>query len=276
VAEGLSSQAYQTIVGLVYRHSHIRVGSDKGMMLANRLRKRVATLGLASVDEYAEYLKGSQDQEEIEQLVDMVSTNHTHFFREDSHFSFVANTALPGWLPELKKSGAPLRMWSAACSSGEEPYTLALVVAKLMQQHPDQGWSITASDISKRMLAFAARGIYRMNSVDPVPRELLERYFQQGHGEWEGTCRVKPELRGMVKFQRINLFQVRYPVTDKQHIIFCRNVLMYFDNPSRATAVERLTDMLVPGGYLIIGNSESLFGVRHSLRSVQQGVYQRA
>jgi len=276
VAVSLSSQAYQTLVGLVYRHSRIRVGSDKGLMLANRLRKRLESLGLESIDEYAEYLSQSHDADEIEQLVDMVSTNHTHFFREESHFSFVANTAIPAFLPALQISGAPLRLWSAACSSGEEPYTLALVVAQLMQQHPQQMWSIIASDISNRMLAFAERGIYRMESTTPVPKELLERYFQRGHGDWEGTCRVKAELRKMLKFQRINLFQPRYPVNERQHIIFCRNVLMYFDNPSRSTAVERLSDMLVPGGYLIIGNSESLFGVRHSLRSVQQGVYQRA
>lgn len=276
MAEGLSNHAYQTIVGLVYRHSHIRVGSDKGLMLANRLRKRLESLGLESVDDYADYLDQTQDQEEIEQLVDMVSTNHTHFFREEGHFSFVVNTAIPHFLPALQSSGAPLRLWSAACSSGEEPYTLAVVVADLMQRFPEQKWLITASDISKRMLAFAQRGIYRMDSAAPVPKELLERYFQRGYDDWEGTCRVKEELRRMVKFQRINLFQARYPVTDKQHIIFLRNVLMYFDNPSRAAAVERLADMLVPGGYLVIGNSESLFGVRHSLRSVQQGVYQRA
>ncbi|BDT71949.1 chemotaxis protein methyltransferase [Comamonadaceae bacterium OS-4] len=276
MAEDLSNQAYQTLVGLVYRHSHIRVGPDKGLMLSNRLRKRIDSMGLRSIDEYADYLHETQDPDEIEELVDLISTNHTHFFREETHFWFAVRTAIPAFLPDLQTSGSPLRLWSAACSSGEEPYTLALVVADLMQQRPDLSWGITASDISNRMLAFAERGIYRMESVEPVPRELLERYFQRGYDAWEGTCRVKAELRNKVHFQRINLFQPRYPVTERQHIIFCRNVLMYFDNQSRAMAVERLVDMLVPGGYLVIGNSESLFGIRHKLRSVQHGVYQLA
>ena len=207
--------------------------------------------------------------------MDLISTNHTKFFREPDHFSFLVKQALPALLPRLAASGSPLRVWSAAASSGEEPYTIAIVLAEYLRANPSMEWEIIASDISKRMLAEAKQGIYRMDAVKPVPPELLKRYFQKGIGVRAGTCRIKPVIQERVRFERINLFQAQYPVHAKQHVIFCRNVMIYFDPPSRATAVQRLTRHLSSGGYLVVGHSESLLGIRHGLQPIKQGIYQR-
>jgi len=275
VTVSFSGKAYRTLTELIYEHSRIRLGADKQMLLANRLRKRLRALGLESYDDYCAILQSPQGSEEIDELVDLISTNHTKFFREPDHFSFLSSRVLPLLIPRLLASRSPLRLWSAAASSGEEAYTLAIVVAEQLRAHPSLEWQIIASDISRRMLVQAQQGIYRMDVVEPVPPELLKRYFQKGIGVQAGMCRVKPGLRERLRFERINLFQGEYPVLAEQHVIFCRNVMIYFDPPSRATAVQRLTCCLSPGGYLVVGNSESLLGIRHELRPVQQGIYQR-
>jgi chemotaxis protein methyltransferase CheR len=271
-----SAKAYRILTDLVYEHSRIRLGADKQMLLTNRLQKRLRALGLESYDDYCAILQSPEGTEEIEELVDLISTNHTKFFREPNHFSFLTNRALPALIPQLVASQLPLRLWSAAASSGEEPYTMAIVVAEYLRTCPSLDWEIIASDISRRMLSQAQKGIYRMDSVQPLPRELLRRYFQKGIGVRAGTCRIKPELKERLRFERINIFQAEYPVFPKQHVIFCRNAMIYFDPSSRATAVQRLTRQLVPGGYLVVGNSESLLGINHGLQLIQQGIYKRS
>jgi chemotaxis protein methyltransferase CheR len=275
VTISFSGKAYRILVDLVYEHSRIRLGADKQTLLTNRLQKRLRVLGLKSYDDYCAVLESSEGAEEIEELVDLISTNHTRFFREPDHFSFLVNRALPALIPRLVSARSPLRLWSAAASSGEEPYTMAIVVAEHLRAYPPLEWQITASDISRRMLAHAQQGIYRMDAVQTVHPELLKRYFQKGIGVRAGTCRIKRELRERLQFERINLFQAAYPVARKQHVIFCRNVMIYFDPPSRAIAVQRLTQHLSQGGYLVVGHSESLLGTRHGLQPIQQGIYQR-
>lgn len=267
--------AYRTLTELVYEHSRIRLGPDKQTLVANRLRKRLLGLGLDSYEDYCALLQSPQGGEELEELVDLISTNHTRFYREPEHFSFLTRRVLPALVPQLRAARAPLRLWSAAASSGEEPYTMAMAVAEGLQAHPGVEWQILATDISRRMLARAEQGVYPMEAVQPVPPDLLKRYFQKGIGSRAGVCRVKPELRQHLQFARVNLFQAAYPVPGRLHVIFCRNVMIYFDPPSRALAVQRLSQHLAPGGYLVVGHSESLLGLRHGLLSVQQGVYQK-
>jgi chemotaxis protein methyltransferase CheR len=271
----LSAGAYRTLVALVYQHSHIRLGPDKQPMLANRLRKRLRALGLVSYDDYCAVLRSAQGPDEIEQLVDLISTNHTRFFREPEHFTFLTGRILPGLLPRLAAEGSSLRVWSAAASSGEEPYTLAMVLAEYFGAQAAVDWRVEASDISHRMLDQAQRGIYRLDARHGLPPELLRRYFQRGVGARDGTCRAKAELRQRVRFQHINLFQAEYPVSRDQHVIFCRNVMIYFDPASRAALVQKLTRQLAPGGFLVIGHSESLMGIRHDLESVRQSVFRK-
>jgi chemotaxis protein methyltransferase CheR len=271
----LSAEAYRTLVALVYQHSHIRLGPDKHSMLANRLRKRLRALGLVSYDDYCAVLRSARGGDEIEQLVDLISTNHTRFFREPDHFAFLTRRILPELAPRLAAEGASLRIWSAAAASGEEPYTLAIVLAEFFREHASVDWQVEASDISFRMLDQAQRAIYRLDARHALPPELLRRYFQRGVGAHDGTCRVKAALRERVRFHRINLFQAEYPVPKDQHVIFCRNVMIYFDPTSRATLVQKLTRQLAPGGFLVIGHSESLLGLRHELESVRQSIFRR-
>jgi chemotaxis protein methyltransferase CheR len=207
--------------------------------------------------------------------VDLISTNHTRFYREPEHFAFLTQRVLPALVPTLRATRAPLRLWSAAASSGEEPYTMAIAVADFLRSHPGLEWEIVGTDISRRMLTVAREGIYSMDSVKSVPLEHLKCYFKKGIGVRTGVCRVKPELRKHLRFERVNLFQPHLPVPANQHVIFCRNVMIYFDLPSRALAVQRLTQLLAPGGYLMVGHSESLMGINHGLHPVQQGVFQK-
>ncbi len=271
----LSAGAYQTLANLVYQHSRIRLGPDKQPMLANRLRKRLRALGLARYDEYCAVLRSERGPDEIEHLVDLISTNHTKFFREPEHFTFLTGRILPELMPRLAADGSPLRIWSAAASSGEEPYTIAIVLAEFFRQQVGVDWVVEASDISHRMLDHARTAIYPLDRIPPAFPELLKRYFQRGVGDRAGTCRVRPELREHVRCQRINLFQTEYPVAREQHVIFCRNVMIYFDPPSRAVLVQKLTRHLAPGGFLVIGHSESLLGLGHDLEPVRQSIFRR-
>jgi chemotaxis protein methyltransferase CheR len=271
----LSAEAYRVIVDLVYEHSRIKLGNDKQALLSSRLGKRLRDLGLSSFDEYCVVLRSPRSSDEIGQLIDLISTNHTRFYREPDHFHFLTEKILPRLLPQLTARGAGLRIWSAASSSGEEPYTLAIVLAEYLRAYPAIESQICASDISTRMLEAARDGTYRMDTLESVPPELLKRYFQKGVGPQEGKCRVKSELRDKIRYERINLFQDEYPIPHNQQVIFCRNVMIYFDVPSREQAVKRLTRYLAPGGFLIVGHSESLMGISHGLQSVRQGVYQK-
>ncbi|MBN9694076.1 MAG: protein-glutamate O-methyltransferase CheR [Verrucomicrobia bacterium] len=272
-AANLSQGAYRLLVDLVYQHSRIRVGSDKQPMLANRLRRRLRELHLTSFDEYCARLQSADGAEEIEHLVDLISTNHTRFFREPEHFTALSERILPEWTSRLLADRSPLRIWSAAASSGEEPYTLALTVADFARAFPTLDWQIEATDISQRVLQRARAGIYPLEAVESMPPEQLKRHFQRGVGTREGTVRVKAELRDRVRFQRVNLFQPEYPVPPEQHVIFCRNVMIYFDLPSRATVVHKLSRHLAPGGYLVIGHSENLLGIPHRLEPLRHGIY---
>ncbi len=271
----LSGETFQALSDLVYQHSRIRLGADKRALVANRLRRRLRALALGSFEEYCRVLHSPHGVDEIEELVDLISINHTRFYREPEHFAFLTQRALPALVRPLAAKHALLRLWSAASSSGEEPYTMAIVVAEFLRAHAGVAWEIMATDISHRVLAEAREGIYSMASVKPVPLELLKRYFQKGVGARDGVCRVKPELRRHLRFERVNLFQEHLPVPADQHVIFCRNVMIYFDPPSRALAVQRLARHLAPGGYLVVGHSESLLGIPHGLQPLQQGVFQK-
>ena len=270
-----SPRAYNTIAELVYQHSRIKLGDDKQALLANRLRTRLRDLGLGSFDEYCDLLQSRAGDEEISRLVDLISTNHTKFFREPEHFTFLSETILPELVPRLREEGSPLRIWSAAASSGEEPYTLAIVLAEFLRAQPPLPWQVTGSDISQRALAKARQGIYPAEALEPVPDHLKKRYFQQGTGPREGSCRIKPELARHVHFEAINLFQPEYQVPAAIEVIFCRNVMIYFDAPSRGGLLRQLTSHLAPGGYLFVGKAESLFGLTHGLENVQHSVYRK-
>ena len=271
----LTAQAYEFLAQLVYERSRIRLGFDKQSLVSGRLGQRLRALGLSNYEEYCSLLRSPHAEDEISELIDLISTNHTHFFREAAHFDVLQRDVLPALTGRLGFAQRPLRFWSAAASSGEEVYSLAIVLAEFARVRPAFTWQIDASDISQRMLDRCRRGIYAAEKVELPSPELLERYFQRGFGEREGYYRVKAELRRHVGVQYINLFQPHYPLPKGLDVIFCRNVMIYFDVPSRELLVNRLTEQLAPGGYLFVGHSESLIGISHSLKSVWPSVYCR-
>ena len=273
--ESISPEAYQFIAQRVYAHSRIQLGEDKQALVAGRLGKRLRQLRLGSFEAYCEFIESAQGTQEMGPLVDLISTNHTHFFREIQHLDYLRDHILGECVPKLTMRGETFRFWSAACSSGEEPYTAAIVLAEYARKHGAYHWQIEASDISSRVVERAQQGIYPEERVKVPEPDLLPRYFQKGTGSHAGFYRVKDSLRQSVKFHRLNLLQASYPVAPFQHVIFCRNVMIYFDGPTQQELVTKLVAQLVPGGYFVVGHSESLLGMNHDLKTAKPGIYQR-
>lgn len=269
----LSPAAYDFLAEIVYRHSRIRLGPDKQALIAGRLAGRLQAAGVANFDAYCARLRTATADAEIDTLIDLITTNHTHFFREPAHFDLLAREILP--LVGRAAVGRPLQVWCAAAASGEEAYSLAIVLAEWARTASDGEWCVHASDISRRMLDRCRLGIYPADRVQLPEVAWLARYFRRGFGEREGCYRVKPTLRRQVFVTRINLFQPEYPLPASLDLIFCRNVMIYFDVESRQELVDRLFAQLAPGGYLFVGHAESLLGLRHALISVRPGVYMR-
>jgi chemotaxis protein methyltransferase CheR len=271
--ESISPQALAFLAALVHERCGIRLGPDRRALVESRLGRRLRSLGLARYEEYCDLLRSARAEDEIGELVDLITTNHTFFFREKAHFEILAREVLPRLVERRGRSEGPLRVWSAGASSGEEAYTLAIVLAEFARTRPAFDWRIVASDLSRRMLERCRSGIYQAGRVNLPETGMLPRYFQRGFGAREGCYRVKRELRMKVDPQPINLFRQRSPFPTEQDVIFCRNVMIYFDPEDRAELVRRLTEHLAPGGTLFVGHAESLFCIKHGLRMAWPSVY---
>ncbi|CAM2829022.1 CheR family methyltransferase [Rariglobus hedericola] len=264
---------YEFIRGLVYTHSRINLGADKKELVSARLGKRLRATNLTTITDYCRYLQGPKASDEISHLIDVISTNHTYFFRENAHFDFLTQTVLP----EFMKARLPrINIWSAACSSGEEPYTLALLLEQYFSQHsPRCPWQIEATDISNPILLKARAGVYKTEALDKISPTQLRTYFKEGTGAQAGTHQVKPSLQEHIRFRQLNLLGASLPFSEPFQIIFCRNVMIYFDRATQEELITRLTRLLMPGGYLLVGHSESLTSIKHSLQPVRPAVYRR-
>ena len=263
---------FDFIRGLVYKHSRINLGPDKRELVSARLGKRLRATKLTSVTDYCQFLKAQPTGEELAHLIDAISTNHTFFFREIQHFDFLRETVLPE-LTARHPQWPGLNVWSAACSSGEEPYSIAMLLDENLDE--TRPWKIEATDISKRILDKARAGIYRHETVGKLEVGRINRHFQRGHGPQHGNYRVKPKLQAGINFHHLNLLEGLPPFDHSFHVIFCRNVMIYFDRATQEELVQKLTRQIVPGGYLFVGHSENLTGIRHSLQSVRSAIYRR-
>jgi len=260
----------------VYEQSRINLGNDKIELVRSRVQKRLRALGLNDFEAYCRLLDSSAGEEELTSLLDVISTNGTEFFREWRHFEFLKDVALPEWQKQAKAGGSDtFSVWSAACSSGEEPYSVGIFLADFFRSQPSLRWQIQATDISTRMLAAAKQGIYRSERMKMPTPEWLRTYFQKGVGQWEGSYRVKPSLRERIAFDHLNLMDWPYPFKAKFNLILCRNVMIYFDRPTQEQLIPRLAEQLLPGGYLFVGHSESLVGIEHGLKTMKPSIYQR-
>ncbi|MBI2516388.1 MAG: protein-glutamate O-methyltransferase [Opitutae bacterium] len=260
---------------LVYEHSRIHLGPDKRELVAARLGKRLRATQLTSIGEYCDLLKNRSDGQELAHLIDAISTNHTFFFRETPHFDFLRAHVMPEMIQRHRTERWPrFYAWSAACSTGEEPYSLAITLTECLQ-NTGWGWQIEATDISHRVLEKAGAAIYREDVVNRLPPACIKTYFQKGVGPQAGNYRVKPALRDHVSYHHLNLLEGEPPFREPFQLIFCRNVMIYFDRATQEELVNKLARRLVPGGYLLVGHSESLTGIRHSLQLVRPAIYRR-
>ena len=260
----LSEQEFQLFRDLLFRIAGIHLSDAKRALVAGRLARRLRDHGW---DSYAAYFRHLQDNHaELQAAVDLLTTNETYFFREPQHFDFLRDTILP----PLRERG-PVRVWSAACSSGEEPYSIAMTLAQALGQQP---WEVLASDLSTRVLQQAETGAYRSTAFDAIPRELRQQYCLRGVGSHAGTSIIDPALRARVSFRQINL-NARLPALGEFDVIFLRNVLIYFPHDTKCAVVQRLQTLLRPGGWLIVSHAESLNRVSTRLELVQPSVYRK-
>lgn len=265
------NEAYTYIIDLIYERCRIKLHNGKEQLIKARLGKRMRHHGISEFVDYCEYLRNQANEDEFTLVVDALTTNFTNFLRERDHFEFMVQEALP---KVLDKNQRRFHIWSAASSSGEEPYTIAMYLEEHFSSLKGWDWRITGSDISTKVLAAAKRAVYAGERVEAIPAEWLRKYFQRGVGEWAGHYRVKSSLGERVTFRQLNLIEA-YQHQQPFEIVFCRNVMIYFDRPTQEQLVNRLCRFLIPGGYLIIGHSESLTGLDVPLRCVRPSIYQR-
>ena len=253
-------------------HTGIVVSDDKFDMFYSRLARRVRALGLRSFAEYCDYLQNAGDQAELTELINAVTTNLTAFFRENHHFEYLRDHAIPERM-QANGTDHSLSIWSAGCSTGEEPYSLGMTVGEMQDRL--RGWDvrITATDIDSNVVATASAGVYREDRVEGLPKARLRRWFLRGRGSQQGNVRVKPELRRRIEFGLLNLMKPWQQAP--MDIIFCRNVIIYFDKESKKRLVERFADVIKPGGFLFIGHSESLFKVTDRFELIGKTIYRR-
>ena len=263
---------------LIYEKAGIYLAEPKRALIDSRLAKRIRELGLDSFAAYYHHVVDDRDGTELIELLDRISTNETRFLREPRQFEFLETRIIPEW---TAKAAAGMRMrrilaWSAGCSTGEEPYSLAMVLRD--QFAPSAGWDIEilATDLSSRALERARAAIWPIAKAEEIPARYLKRFMLKGIGAQSGKMKPAPEIRAMVRFERVNLNDDVYPVSGRFDLILCRNVLIYFDGPSRLRVIHRLLNHLAPGGYFLVGHAESLNGVTDRVRPVMPTVYANA
>jgi chemotaxis protein methyltransferase CheR len=258
---------------LVHGHAGIHLTAQKKELVRARLTKILRNRGLKSFQEYYEIVLADRSGAELAGLLDAISTNLTSFWREPAHFQYLAQEILPSW-PRNPRQPRRANLWSAGCSTGEEPYTLAMV---MLAGFPGEDFSrvkIYASDLNTQVLARAEAGVYPFSRAEPLPGEWQRRFFQKGVRHRQGLVRVKPEVRSLVHFFRFNLM-APFPFGEEMDVIFCRNVMIYFEKETQVTLVEKFYHCLKPGGYLFIGHSESLCNHQHRFTYVKPTIYRK-
>ncbi|MDC0708057.1 protein-glutamate O-methyltransferase CheR [Stigmatella sp. ncwal1] len=269
----LPDRVFRGYQQLIYREAGIFLGPAKRALLIGRLSHRLRELGALSAEAYLRRVE--QDAAERVRLLDAICTHETCFFREPNHFEFLEQDVLPRWRAQggTDQGTRTVRVWSAGCSTGEEPFSLAMLLRHWLPER--EGWrlEILASDLSTRILAQARQAVWPQEKAADIPLEYLKAYMLKGTGAQEGWMKAGPELREQVCFQRVNLHAAFYPVQGRFDLLFCRNVLIYFDEASRHRAVQRLLGHLAPTGYLFLGHAESLIGRAHCVRAVVPTVY---
>lgn len=276
--ETLSHNNFMRFSEFIYADYGIKLPVSKKTMLESRLQKRLRLLGMNSINEYTDYVFSPEGAEgEMAHMVDLVTTNKTQFFREPGCFDYLLKTGLPD-LVSMHGAGIKreLRVWSAGCSSGEEPYTLAMVLKKFIEKYPAFCFSILATDLSTRMLKVAIRAVYEQEKIGPVPAAKRKKYFMMSRDKDKRMVRVVPELRSLIKFKRLNLMDKVFSIGEPMDVIFCRNVIIYFDRKTQEKLLNRFCRHLAKDGCIVLGHSEILLDMDVPLVRVSSTVYRKS
>ena len=273
----VSPALFEKFQSLIYSETGIWLGSSKTALLCGRLFRRLRALGVTSLESYYECVAQPAQIEERERMIDAITTNETRFFREPRQFEFLVQSVLSHWRADAEQGlrTKKVRIWSAGCSSGEEPYTIAMLMARHLPAQ--EGWDvrIRATDISNRVLEKARNGIYPMAKAKELPLDLLHGFMLRGTAHRDGEMKVKVEIQQMIDFQRLNLDQESNLGDSPFDIIFCRNVLIYFDAASKSRVVASLSRHLIANGFLFVGHAENLTSISANLRSLEPTIYRK-
>jgi chemotaxis protein methyltransferase CheR len=268
----LSDRDLAAITRLVYEKSGIALHSGKRALITARLQKLLKQSGFGTFKEYVRHLENDRSGHELTAMLDAIATNHTAFLREPQHFEFLAQVVLPAL--QARDEMTPILGWSAACSTGEEPYTIAMTAFEQLEGRPGRPLRLLASDLSTKALARATSAVYKAERVSGLPRHFILKYFERGANLPAGALRIAEHVRRVVEFRQLNLLDSPPPGRPLD-FIFCRNVLIYFDRSVQQGVVSRLEERLGSGGYLFTSHSESLNGLKHGLTWVAPAVYRR-
>jgi chemotaxis protein methyltransferase CheR len=265
---------FENISRLVYGQCGITLSEGKKELVKARLGKRIRGGQFRSFSEYYRYVVEDPTGQELVCLLDAISTNFTSFFREKQHFDFLQSEIVPDLMARKKTRTDELRFWSAGCSSGEEPYSIAIALSETIGNASGSPWTLLATDISTKVLKVATSGMYPKERIQSVPMNMVKKYFLKGENRWKDYVKVKDHVKRHIHFHRLNLME---PFLFKKPLdcIFCRNVMIYFDKKTQGNLANRFYECLERGGYLVIGHSESLTGVRHSFDYLKPTIYRK-
>jgi chemotaxis protein methyltransferase CheR len=270
-AAQLSEADFAKLSKFIFTQYGIKMPPEKKIMLQSRLQKRLRALCIYSFKEYIDYVFGGNNNDEVIHMMDVVSTNKTDFYREPAHFEYLRNNLLP----IIFESKRNIKVWSAGCSSGPEVYTLAIELSEFAAKNPGFDFSILGTDISTLMLKKAYSGIYPEEMVEVIPLELKRKYLLKSKDKEKKLVRINEQLRRKAKFQRLNFMDEHYPVNEQYDIIFCRNVLIYFDRETQEKVINKLCNFLKTGGIFFLGHSESITNINVPLKQIKPTVYSK-
>jgi chemotaxis protein methyltransferase CheR len=270
----MTSSEFDRLSNFIYNEFGIKLLPVKKTMLESRLQKRLAALQITSYKEYCDYLFSQKgQQEEVVHMIDPVTTNKTDFFREAAHFDFLQSYVLPEFIRNYP--GKQLKVWSAGCSSGEEPYTLGIVLSEFAELNRLADYSIFATDLSTQVLNKAITAVYSEDRIETIPLILKKKYFLKSKDSSRKTVRVVSKIRSKVSFQRLNFMDSQYEVQPDFDIIFCRNVIIYFDKPTQESVINKLCKQLKRGGYFFLGHSESITHMQLPLQQIKPTIFRK-
>ena len=265
---------FKYLTQLIHETTGISLKSDKQELVYGRLSRRLRELGLTTFNQYCDVLK-NDNQDEAVHFINAITTNVTHFFRENHHFEYLKNTLIPDLIRDKSSSYQPkLRIWSAGCSSGNEPYSIAMVLKECVTNIERWDAKILATDLDSNILDVAKQGVYPLASMKTVAEARRKRWFKSGSGVNEGTVKVSKDLKDLISYKKLNLMD-SWPMEGKFDFIFCRNVAIYFDTQTREKIIDRFADLLTDNGYLFVGHSETLFSVTSRFESVGKTIYRK-